>query len=682
MLWKPALVAGVFLFFSTIIGPAVPKILHIEIVRVINNRRVFIQKCCSGTPGDCNSTTTPFKQISLLTTKRRAIISTRIVSSSSSKKTIVETTTPPPTTVEATTTTVSTTSTTITTPTNTPPCLPHTCVTQLSLLDASNYINILNYDFSGNWWTAGSNVRTSDYFIWCMNQPVMNVSSDIKFLPGQPDNWQNNEHCMEMVVGTDTPPDNIPMNDVPCDTSYQTRYVCETQAAGCTFPECPTVPCLPDASKLSNSQSWQSNSDGVFRSACGRQYFISKVGKNWNDAQTECCKYGKQLLSVESFQELSCLAAMNKVQLKDTTNFYWTSGTNNGFGCEFTYGFCGSRTLLYQNFTNWQSAMPDNPLTERCLDMKMAIDPTQMTFNDQKCTDIRNFICEGSQPDCSPTCPSKSTCVKQDNFFNSKGELLDAFNYGRYASGTDKTYLFYAQAKVSWAEAFNFCCTLGMDLLSIATDQEMQDIFNLNNNNILLEYNSNFWTSGTQLNCNFHFNYCSTGTTFFLNDTKWNTDQPDNINELQWCVYSHFGTAASYSQSAAFIDDAPCSDLNNFICQTPKMCTSVPCYDYNCTVDPTKAAQVTAMSAAGWYGASVWTSGTDVGVGCLNKFGWCPSGILTTSELRWGAGEPNGPYSENCLNLEVYRGDSSATTFNDMDCSKSIRFLCEQPLEI
>lgn len=53
------------------------------------------------------------------------------------------------------------------------------------------------------------------------------------------------------------------------------------------------------------------NSDGVFRSACGKQYFVSNVDRTMVEAETECCKYGLKLLSIESYEEIECLAQMN-----------------------------------------------------------------------------------------------------------------------------------------------------------------------------------------------------------------------------------------------------------------------------------------------------------------------------------------------------------------------------------
>ncbi|XP_065346631.1 macrophage mannose receptor 1-like [Cloeon dipterum] len=740
----------------------------------------------SDSPTSTTTTTTTTSDASTSTTTILLSDSPTTVTTTTTSSTSTSTTTTTPTTS---TTTIPTTTTTTTTTTPKPLCLDYSCVTQPSLLDASNYINtsvgapiggvlkiacdkmyffsdaaadwpgaasqccarnmklvsfetaadylcfskmlqVPNYGLGGAWWTSGSNIF-SGFYLWCTGDLASNVTSDIKFVSGEPNNAGGNENCIEMVVGGGTPPNNLLMNDRPC-TAYTTRYVCETTALGCPFPQCPALPCQTEAAKVTASQNWKGNSDGVFRPACGHQYFFSKVGMTWADAMTECCKYGMKLMSINSFEDISCLTAMNKVLLKDTSSFYWTSGTSNGFGCEFTYGFCGSMKLLYQNFSNWWPGMPDLLILERCLEMRMALDPTQVIINDLTCTSPRYFICEAEQKACSPTCPSKSTCVKQNNLFNSKGELLNAFNFGRWATGSSKTYLFATMAGVTWAAANTACCNLGMDFLSIASDQEMQDIFNLNNNDPLLRYNAEFWTSGTQLDCNFHYTYCSTGVNFYWNDTKWLSGEPDNLNEQQWCVFSRFGTASTYSKSAAYLADAPCTESRNYICQMPALpCTSVPCYDNNCIVDPAKSAQVTAMSgpdgqfktfcnkmyflhkdsmsfqnaydtccsfglkllsvetdaervclhdgfnSAGWPSGSIWTSGTDVGIGCVNKYGWCPDGQFLNSNSHWCAGEPSSPYVENCVDLVIKGGDSSSTCFNDNTCSKTFRFVCE-----
>ncbi|XP_065349858.1 macrophage mannose receptor 1-like [Cloeon dipterum] len=673
------------------------------------------------------------------------------------------------------------------TTTTKPPCLSYTCAKQASFLDANDFINpsspidgslriacgrmyffsnaqktwqeaasecclrnmqLLsiedaaetmclatmlaksNYGFGGtSWFTAGSDEFHEGQFTWCTANTATNISSGFRWNAGEPNNDKGTENCIQMIVGGGSPPENVNFNDVNCGSTI--KFICETSAPPCQFPQCPSVPCRTDVEKSMFSKLWLSNPGGLFRSACGRQYFISKGVKTRNDAETECCKFGMRLLSIESYEELQCLAEMNKVQYKSTVNYYWTTGTNEGFGCEFQYGFCGTQTSFNPNFLNWKANEPSTPLGERCLEMKLDVDPKLFYFNDNSCSATQYFICEGDQADCTPTCPNHATCVKDNSLFNSKGELIRASSYGRWATGSGKTYLF-ATNKIPWAAAYDMCCKLGMDLLSVDSDLEMKTIFDLNNNDPLLKFNTEFWTSGTQLDCSFRFKYCSSGTTFYANDSNWNAGEPNNANEQEACVLAHFGPSASYDKSQAWMQDVVCTDSYGYICEMPaKPCISATCYDYNCTVDPVKTSQVTAMTGpdgqfqtfcgqkyffhkdmktykdayyecckfgmklvsietnaereclhdgfkfAGWGSLPLWTSGTSDGVGCVRNFGWCPSGTLVAPDLMWRPGEPNSPYVENCMNLYTSTGAVMETGLNDIGCDAMLRFLCE-----
>jgi hypothetical protein len=77
---------------------------------------------------------------------------------------------------------------------------------------------------------------------------------------------------------------------------------------------------------------------GQFWSGCNRQYFVSSdqvqeqswishlnskyefsLQLNQQDAAEECCKYGLRLLSIETLDELACLAQMNTRNVKIKT---------------------------------------------------------------------------------------------------------------------------------------------------------------------------------------------------------------------------------------------------------------------------------------------------------------------------------------------------------------------------
>jgi hypothetical protein len=205
----------------------------------------------------------------------------------------------------------------------------------------------------------------------------------------------------------------------------------------CTKPECPASACETDTAKLELSTKWKglklsrkfnklhnsnraANDDGVFRSACGKQYFVSKVSKNKAQAETECCKYGLKLLSIESYEEIECLADMNAgsekfknqfklcelkiffsgaATLKQVDRMYWTSGSSEGHGCVKNYGWCSSGKMfsgVAANYSNWNGGKPGNPYEEHCVQLKLDSNPKKMLFDDLSCAENILFICEVS----------------------------------------------------------------------------------------------------------------------------------------------------------------------------------------------------------------------------------------------------------------------------------------------
>jgi hypothetical protein len=108
---------------------------------------------------------------------------------------------------------------------------------------------------------------------------------------------------------------------------------------------------------------------------------------------------------------------------------YWTSGTNEGYGCDLKHGWCGSNTLLTKE-APWKAAEPNNLLSERCILLDFAT-IGNLDLSDLPCSAAYKFICEvifidmlkkrnqktnpdlifqAPVPNCAPVCPT--SCEK------------------------------------------------------------------------------------------------------------------------------------------------------------------------------------------------------------------------------------------------------------------------------
>ncbi|CAB3370251.1 Hypothetical predicted protein [Cloeon dipterum] len=413
-----------------------------------------------------------------------------------------------------------------------------------SIFTIKNYGVGLNINF----WTGLSDQNHEGLFTWCTSPRGGSVVNSQFFPSPQPDNAGGGENCAHAYFPNNGPVSNY--NDAPCTANA--RYVCETAAPDCSFPQCPQYTCTRDSAKVALSKAWKSGPNGIFRSSCGQQYFFSTAIVTFADALAECCKYGLKLASFESKEEIDCIFDTYSAEIRISSG-YWTSGTSAGFGCEFTHGWCGSNKLA-QNLT-WSSSEPSDPLVERCLEY---ISSTG-TFNDLPCAANRSFICEGNIPECTPSCPA--TCEKNLALFNSENRLIKVATYGTWYTTADTTYLF-GSSNVTFAQAHSVCCSIGMKLVSIDTVEKMESLIQTKN-----------------------FIFIRLRSRPYL-------QTPD-----QTCV-----EFVSTSATTGYFNDVKCSDLYYYICEAPAepTCNSVACRDVKCDVDPTKYLQSIA-----WKDSSV-----------------------------------------------------------------------------
>lgn len=116
--------------------------------------------------------------------------------------------------------------------------------------------------------------------------------------------------------------------------------------------------------------------------------------------------------------------------------------------------------------------------------------------------------------------------------------------------------------QLNWFLAYQYCRTIGMELLSLERQEEvlaLNTFFNQNN-----YWTSDYWTSGNQLGSAMWI-WMSTGQPFNVTFSYWPTAGPPLTKTQQACVSTGAGTWTAQN----------CMDSKPFICEQTR------CFYYN-----------------------------------------------------------------------------------------------------
>ncbi|XP_065352103.1 macrophage mannose receptor 1-like [Cloeon dipterum] len=338
-------------------------------------------------------------------------------------------------------------------------------------------------------------------------------------------------------------------------------------------------------------------------------------------------------------------------------------------------------------------------------------------------------------PACKATCPRNCSQIKDGNLFNNNGELLDVNKYGRWAGGNGRAYLYGAIDKKNWNDAYAFCCRLGTELVRIETADEMTTIIQLNNNITELKYTQKFWTSASQQDCPYQFEWCDSGIALAPIDTKWALEEPSFDTGQEFCVDVNLATGSPSGNGV--LEDLTCSSTLAFICEMPfpKMCPKITCPDYECVLDPKKvnesanwrattgmfrsacnrqyylsADKKTQKDAAAecckyglrlvsietldelkcliemnnWFVKNAllyWTSLSNDGIGCVRSHGWCPEGSPNSNVIPWASDALQSAETENCAALFLSNSVVKTSVLQDYPCDTQNFYMCEGDIQ-
>ncbi|XP_059486554.1 mucin-5AC-like isoform X2 [Neocloeon triangulifer] len=333
-------------------------------------------------------------------------------------------------------------------------------------------------------------------------------------------------------------------------------YVC---GPSCKQPTCPQTCKTNDSLFAADGSIKEPSKHGYFATICGIKYLFGNAIGTWRDNYEKCCSLGMAPIFIESAQEQTCLSKFTRNNW--TYNFnYWTAGTQQG--CRGRWSWCSGAGLLDLNDSlTWSSAQPDNKAgNEECLHMRLFQNSSGVVLSDRNCSDKYVIACKGQPkiPTCQQAkCPSYA-CEKKNSLFYAD-QLYGYSNYGSWFSNCGRTFLF-SNSKANWSRAYNVCCSIGMTLLAVEYGDKHRCISNFVK--ISPQVNVDFWTSGTDKECDDWYRWCSIERDFLSRNVNWKSGEPNSNNGD--CVSINFSNATA-NQSTFSVTN--CSKELQFICE-------------------------------------------------------------------------------------------------------------------
>ncbi|XP_059484432.1 uncharacterized protein LOC132201901 [Neocloeon triangulifer] len=208
------------------------------------------------------------------------------------------------------------------------------------------------------------------------------------------------------------------------------------------------------------------------------------------------------------------------------------------------------------------------------------LEPTSST-NSEKTTTSTNTI---STTSTKRTPCQQYQCSSNGNALNSNGQVdILKIQNATNQQACDRLYVF-GRNLLSWTEAASYCCSLGMQMLSIETKEELNCISDLMNSPDGTDLPGEYFTSGSDYQNQSSFVWCSANYTPFNSSVVfWSPGEPSTTNlqgTQEDCV--------SVQLSAGMVNenvlrDVECSAEMKFICEVPAPTTTrPPCLEFSC----------------------------------------------------------------------------------------------------
>ncbi|XP_065346726.1 uncharacterized protein LOC135943983 [Cloeon dipterum] len=348
--------------------------------------------------------------------------------------------------------------------------------------------------------------------------------------------------------------------------------------------------CYPNSTFLTASGSVKDKDQyGTFIEFGGKTYLLGIMPMSWRENWMTCCAIGMQPVIFAESKEVTDFTAntQNNPEVKFWTggfkhelNNMWSwctkdspepidndlmtdvssNGDNNDLNCIIMTAGAGISTTLTNVFCNITQTKDSEPLNLAC-------ESIDKTTNDLV---IAN-------PKCTARCNNNRQCKRNETLFKfkSSGELVleKRYTYGRWVSKCGRYFLF-SNGTATFDEARQKCCALGMELLSIKTAAKRKCLAKLTR-----DYNDisgEFWTSGTDMDCEGNYRWCSVDRAFLKHEINWAAGEP-NSNRGHCVTTKTTGQATSTT-----LQTSECTAKKRYICEVRQSGTTVEAVQKEC----------------------------------------------------------------------------------------------------
>ncbi|XP_059488887.1 uncharacterized protein LOC132204410 isoform X2 [Neocloeon triangulifer] len=307
---------------------------------------------------------------------------------------------------------------------------------------------------------------------------------------------------------------------------------------------------------------------GNWMTICNKRYLFSNKLGTWQQNWDTCCSLGMRPVWFQDASDMACLS--NATKSNWTLNYnYWTAGRAQGSWGQ--WAFCAPHgPLTLPDSLSWAAGQPDNASPdELCLHMLFGKNGANLTLSDRNCSHKYVIACQGItnlRTLCNkPSCPS--TCEKNKKLF-SDNILTDLFVHGQWNTGCGKEYLFSSKSMI-WAEAWSYCCSVGMKLVSIEALNELQCMTNMVAKYPAAVYpyqtGRDFWTSGTNTGCPGPHFWCSENDKLLKEEIVNWKDGKLPTESAEMCIFLNL---SNKTVSGTYLGEESCNVEKPFICET------------------------------------------------------------------------------------------------------------------